>query len=70
MPVEVDPVDINTDKPTIEKLKRDASQLLDKELIETDGGFTVEVGDAAAGGALSSISLLGLGLLRRRFMLL
>ena len=70
MPVEVDPADINTDKPTIEKLKRDASQLLDKELIETDGGFTVEVGDAAAGGALSSISLLGLGLLRRRFMLL
>jgi hypothetical protein len=70
MPVEVDPADINTDKPTIEKLKRDASQLLDKELIETDGGFSVEVGDAAAGGALSSISLLGLGLLRRRFMLL
>jgi len=70
MPVEVDPADINTDKPTIEKMKRDASQLLDKELIETDGGFSVEVGDAAAGGALSSISLLGLGLLRRRFMLL
>ncbi len=71
-PVFGDPSDDEDQKPglSIVNMKKDASQLLDKELIETDGGYSVNVGDAAAGGALSSISLLGLGLIRRRFMLL
>ena len=53
----------------LESIKEDAQELLETELVETDGGFTVDVGDAAAGGALSSIPLLGVGLIRRRFML-
>tara|TARA_B100001750_G_scaffold202907_1_gene178417 strand:- start:19 stop:1161 length:1143 start_codon:yes stop_codon:yes gene_type:complete len=59
-------------KPTdsgLEKIQKDADDLLETKIIETDGGVSVDVGDAAAGGAISSIPMLGLGLLRRRFLL-
>ena len=73
-PVSVNPSDVNNDKDldilSISKMKKGTSELLDKQIVETGGGYSVDVGDAAAGGALSSISLLGLGLIRRRFMLL
>ena len=53
----------------VEQIKKDAADLLDKKLVETDGGMSVDVGDAAAGGAITSIPMLGLSLLRRRFLL-
>ena len=59
-------------KPTdsgLEKIQKDADDLLETKIIETDGGVSVDVGDAAAGGAITSIPMLGLGLLRRRFLL-
>lgn len=59
-------------KPTdsgLEKIKKDADDILDTKIVETDGGVSVDVGDAAAGGAISSIPMLGLSLLRRRFLL-
>lgn len=54
---------------TMEEMKGEAEDLLETELIDLDGGLTVDVGEAATGGALSTIPLLGIGLLRRRFML-
>ena len=50
--------------------QKDAEDLLETKLVETDGGLTIDVGDAAAGGAISSLPMIGLGLLRRRFLLI
>jgi len=63
--VDTQPMDIEP-KP----MKKSAQDLLETELVETDGGLTIDVGDAAAGGAISSLPMIGLGLLRRRFLLI
>ena len=49
-------------KDSLDKVK----DVMDEELVETEGGFTLDVGDAAAGSTLGTISLLGAGFLRRR----
>ena len=53
----------------VDQIKKGAEDILDTKLVETDGGVSVDIGDAAAGGAITSIPMLGLGLLRRRFLL-
>ena len=70
-PLEVKPTEIgeaDEDKPSIERMKKNTAELLDKELVETEGGYSVDVGDAATGSALTAVPMLGLGLLRRRFL--
>lgn len=72
MPLPIDDEVKPKPKPSddgIENIKKDAEDLLETKLVETDGGISVDVGDAAAGGAISSIPMLGLSLLRRRFLL-
>jgi hypothetical protein len=72
MPLPIDDEVKPKPKPSddgVEKIKNNAEDLLKTKLVETDGGVSVDVGDAAAGGAISSIPMLGLSLLRRRFLL-
>ena len=68
-PLQIDPSDIKEDSSGLDSVKRSAEDLLETELVETDGGLSINVGDAATGGAISSIPMLGLSLLRRRFLL-
>jgi hypothetical protein len=57
-------------KITPVKVKESLEEIGKKPVLTTQGGFTVDVEDAAAGGVLGSIPLLGLSLLRRKFGLL
>ena len=57
-------------KITPVKVKKSLEEIGKKPVLTTQGGFTVDVEDAAAGGVLGSIPLLGLSLLRRKFGLL
>jgi len=52
----------NKDKPMADKV----SDVMDKPLVETEGGAIIDVGDAAAGSTLGTIALLGAGFIRRR----
>lgn len=69
-PLQIDPTDVKEDDSGVDSVKKGAQDLLETELVEMDGGLTIDVGDAAAGGAISSLPMIGLGLLRRRFLLL
>ena len=69
-PLQIDPTDVKEDNSGMDSVKKGAQDLLETELVETDGGLTIDVGDAAAGGAISSLPMIGLGLLRRRFLLI
>ncbi len=69
-PLKIEPTDIKEDDSSVDSVKKSAQDLLETELVETDGGLTIDVGDAAAGGAISSLPMIGLGLLRRRFLLI
>ncbi len=68
-PLQIDPTGVKEDNSGMDSVKKGAQDLLETELVETDGGLTIDVGDAAAGGAISSLPMIGLGLLRRRFLL-
>ncbi|MBT4059299.1 MAG: hypothetical protein HOE69_03225 [Euryarchaeota archaeon] len=77
-PLQIDPSDVKendsdgdiTDPDqAVDQLKKGAQDLLETKIVEMDGGVTIDVSDAAAGGAISSIPMLGLSLLRRRFLL-
>ena len=60
-PQRISPSDVSDDKKG-----NDLSDLMDKPLLETEGGTVVDLGDAAAGSTLGTITLLGAGFLRRR----
>jgi hypothetical protein len=68
-PLQIDPTDVKEDSG-LDSVKKGAQDLLETELVEMDGGLTIDVGDAAAGGVISSLPMIGLGLLRRRFLLI
>jgi len=57
-------------KITPVKMKKSLEEIGKEPVLTTQGGFSVNVEDAAVGGALGSIPLLGLSLLRRKFGLL
>ena len=62
-PMKVDKKPMKVEKKdSLDKVK----DLMDEEVIETKGGYSVDVGEAAAGSTLGTISLLGAGFLRRR----
>jgi hypothetical protein len=69
-PLQIDPTDVKEDDSGLDSVKKGAQDLLETELVEMDGGLTIDVGDAAAGGVISSLPMIGLGLLRRRFLLI
>ena len=69
-PLQIDPSDIKEDDSGVDSVKKGAQDLLETELVEMDGGLTIDVGDAAAGGLISSLPMVALGLLRRRFLLI
>ncbi len=69
-PLQIDPSDVKEDDSGVDSVKKSAQDLLETELVEMDGGLTIDVGDAAAGGVISSLPMIGLGLLRRRFLLI
>lgn len=66
------PIDDVKERPPVDiivpdyKEGDDLSDLMDKPLLETESGTVVDLGDAAAGSTLGTITLLGAGLLRRR----
>jgi hypothetical protein len=68
-PLPIDPTAVEEDASGLDAVKKSAADLLETELVEMDGGVTIDVGTAAAGGLISSIPMVGLGLLRRRFLL-
>ena len=57
------------DKDGFDDVLQSAEDLLETELVEIEGGVTLDLGDAATGGAVSAIPMLGIGLIRRRFLL-
>ena len=69
-PLQIDPTGVKEDNSGVDSVKKGAQDLLETELVEMDGGLTIDVGDAAAGGVISSLPMIGLGLLRRRFLLI
>ena len=69
-PLQIDPTDVKEDDSGVDSVKKGAQDLLETKLVEMDGGLTIDIGDAAAGGAISSLPMIGLGLLRRRFLLI
>jgi len=69
-PLQINPTDVKEDESSVDSVKKSAQDLLETELVEMNGGLTIDVGDAAAGGVISSLPMIGFGLLRRRFLLI
>jgi hypothetical protein len=66
------PIDDVKERPPVDiivpeyKEGDDLSDVMDKPILETEGGAIIDISDAAAGSTLGTIALLGAGFLRRR----
>ncbi len=69
-PMKMEKKPVKIDKKPVKVEKKDSldkvGDVMGETLVETESGYSIDVGEAAAGSTLGTISLLGAGFLRRR----